>query len=704
MQQETTTVSSPGAVTILHLHANSPSGTQAHLAACFDYISSDGSVIGQWDLACVSETRGGSYAQFFGFTLTQDSEVTLTLESNDADTYLYLRRGDIASGEATHENDDHEGSTSVSRIQATLTAGSYTIETTTYGEGETGSFTLTTTVDNLLSVNVSRAAGSENAAVRPGSPVSLTATFSRPVSGFTVDDITIGNGAAGSFAGSGAVYTFDVTPNDIGEVTLEIAAGAAEDADGERNTPVLRFSLGITYDDDGDGGISTTEVIAAIGDYFDGDITTAQVIEIIQLYFAEPGGTTGPGSDCSRTLPSDGSTSGQWASGCDSEAREGSYARFYSFTLTQDSRVTLTLESNEADTYLYLRQGDVTSGTVLYENNNHQGSTSRSQIQATLPAGTYTIEATTNSARETGSFSLTISRQPVGQTHAGDKAVLIAFFDATGGQDWARNAGWKSEAPLGQWYGVTVDAKGRVVRLSLSTNGLVGEIPVELGSFANLTWLEIGGNQLTGEIPEELGSFANLTWLEIGGNQLTGEIPEELGSFANLTSLEIGGNQLTGEIPGELGSLANLTSLSLYNNQLTGEIPEELGSLANLTSLYLAGNQLTGCIPEGLREVSGNDIARLGLPDCGSDCSQILSSDGSTRGQWASGCDSETREGSYARFYSFTLTQDSRVTLTLESNEADTYLYLRQGDATSGTVLYENDNYQGSTSRSHCLT
>ena len=147
---------------------------------------------------------------------------------------------------------------------------------------------LTITVGALPTVSVSRAAGSEDAKVRPGSPVSLTATFSRPVSGFAIDDIIVGNGAAGNFAGSGAIYTFDVTPDDIGEVTVDISAGVAEDADGNGNAAAPRFSLGIPYDDDGDGGISKREAIAAVRDYFSGGITKAQTIAVIRLYFASP--------------------------------------------------------------------------------------------------------------------------------------------------------------------------------------------------------------------------------------------------------------------------------------------------------------------------------------------------------------------------------------------------------------------------------
>ena len=178
-----------------------------------------------------------------------------------------------------------------------LAAGTHTVEATTYNAAETGSFTLTvgglgaatpTTVDpgQEPAVSVSRVAGSENTEVKPGSTVSLTATFSEPVSGFTVDDISVGKGTVGNFAGSGAVYTFDVTPNDIGEVTVDISAGVAEDTDGNGNTAAPRFSLGITYDDDGDGDINKAEAIGAIRDYFSGGITKAQAIAVIRLYFA----------------------------------------------------------------------------------------------------------------------------------------------------------------------------------------------------------------------------------------------------------------------------------------------------------------------------------------------------------------------------------------------------------------------------------
>ena len=85
---------------------------------------------------------GRGYARYYGITVEQGSQVTIDLESSE-DTYLYLRRGDARSGTVLHENDDVASGNTDSQISETLSAGSYTIEATTYSAGTAGSFTLT---------------------------------------------------------------------------------------------------------------------------------------------------------------------------------------------------------------------------------------------------------------------------------------------------------------------------------------------------------------------------------------------------------------------------------------------------------------------------------------------------------------------------------------------------------------------------------
>ena len=291
----------------------------------------------------------------------------------------------------------------------------------------------TTAQQGPPSVSISASA---NVQVRLNSPVSVTVTFSEPVSGFTVDDITVVNGTASSFSGSDgdAVYTFDVTPNSLGEVTVDIAAGVATDSDGAGNTPAPRLSLGIPYDFDGNGGISRAEThrchqTTTLAATSPGLRRFAVIRSLLLRANAEPG--PGPSDDCIQTVSSDGTLNGQWASGCDSETRSGSHARYYTFTLDASSQVTIRLESSAANTHLYLRRGDATSGTALHENDDHEGSISVSQIQETLAADTYTVEATTYAAGSTGSFTLSISG--LSGTTPTDPALLRYAAEKAGG-------------------------------------------------------------------------------------------------------------------------------------------------------------------------------------------------------------------------------------------------------------------------------
>ena len=41
-----------------------------------------------------------------------------------------------------------------------------------------------------------------------------------------------------------------------------------------------------------------------------------------------------------------------------------------------------------------------------------------------------------------------------------DRVALVALYESTEGESWAMNANWLSDAPIGEWHGVTVDHSG----------------------------------------------------------------------------------------------------------------------------------------------------------------------------------------------------------------------------------------------------
>ncbi|NIM10668.1 MAG: hypothetical protein GTO45_01645 [Candidatus Aminicenantes bacterium] len=184
---------------------------------------------------------------------------------------------------------------------------------------------------------------------------------------------------------------------------------------------------------------------------------------------------------------------------------------------------------------------------------------------------------------------------------ASERAALIAFYNATKGDNWFDNEGWKTP-PLhsdgfampgteNNWYGIWV-SENHVNEIRLSSNHLLGRIPPRLGNLGNLQELSLQFNWLSGGIPPELGNLGNLLWLNLGVNQLSGSIPPELGNLGNLQWLNLGPNQLSGGIPPELGNLGNLESLSLSSNRLSGNIPTSLTNLTNLSYLAILKNCL----------------------------------------------------------------------------------------------------------------
>ena len=116
--------------------------------------------------------------------------------------------------------------------------------------------------------------------------------------------------------------------------------------------------------------------------------------------------------------------------------------------------------------------------------------------------------------------SLLLAAEARTQDLAADRAALVALYNATDGPNWINNRNWLSDKPLDQWYGVTVQ-NGRVTRLFLHENQLMGPIPSALGNLAKLESLQISSNRLTGTIPAELSNLANLEWLYLDSNQLT---------------------------------------------------------------------------------------------------------------------------------------------------------------------------------------
>ena len=239
--------------------------------------------------------------------------------------------------------------------------------------------------------------------------------------------------------------------------------------------------------------------------------------------------------------------------------------------------------------------------------------------------GTATITAAAGEAK--ASCVITV----IPSAYETERAALIAIYNATGGNSWERSDNWCSDKPIGQWYGVHTNIKGRVDEIDLHGN-ITGQIPPEIGDLTELTRLSISNSLLPdnsdyGPLPTEIGNLKKLKALVLQGYPLSGKIPESLYDLTSLWQLIIErpghmdeqqispsirklhnlqrcilrNMNLTGNLTPEFGHLFNLTELSLQGNNLSGAIPSEWGGLVNLGDCELIGNKLSGPLPQSLR-------------------------------------------------------------------------------------------------------
>lgn len=144
----------------------------------------------------------------------------------------------------------------------------------------------------------------------------------------------------------------------------------------------------------------------------------------------------------------------------------------------------------------------------------------------------------------------------------------MILYERTGGADWTENANWGTEFGIKYWFGVAVDEEGRVIKLELVGNGLVGALPSELQHLSALEYLDLSGNALEGQIPAELGKLGALTLLWLFDNHLTGPIPHELGKIGTLRSVFMYQNRmLTGR--GAFKKIIDETTDESCNVELT---------------------------------------------------------------------------------------------------------------------------------------
>ncbi|MDR2423947.1 MAG: hypothetical protein LBD59_04385 [Prevotellaceae bacterium] len=238
-----------------------------------------------------------------------------------------------------------------------------------------------------------------------------------------------------------------------------------------------------------------------------------------------------------------------------------------------------------------------------------------------------------------------------------DSLTLVRFYEATDGDNWTVNDGWKT-SKLEDWHGITVE-NDRIVGVKFENNnlrgaidelknlknidtlsivserGVTGSFPVEFTQLPNLRYLNLTGLSIAGNIPVEIAGMSSLKTLILSSNPLLNRsvpVPVEIGQLVGLTTLALDSMKVSDTVvfaglknleylsldscgldtgfPPSILEMTNLKYLSLNNNMLDSRLPADLSQLTNLETLILSNNSFTGAIPQ---ELTGLNLQTLRL-------------------------------------------------------------------------------------------
>ena len=137
--------------------------------------------------------------------------------------------GASAALSASSDVTDGSGLASVTAT-ANATAGGYNVTASATGVSDV-TFGLTNTDAVAPTVTLT----TSTTEVAPGETFEVTATFSEPVTGFTMSDVAVNHGSVVALTGSGALYTITLRSSGSGNIGVSIAAGVAQDVSGNGN-------------------------------------------------------------------------------------------------------------------------------------------------------------------------------------------------------------------------------------------------------------------------------------------------------------------------------------------------------------------------------------------------------------------------------------------------------------------------------------
>lgn len=262
-------------------------------------------------------------------------------------------------------------------------------------------------------------------------------------------------------------------------------------------------------------------------------------------------------------------------------------------------------------------------------------------------------EITVTETTGNNSVTLTVNQAEGQPSRYTDSLALVAIYNASNGANWKSDRVWDLSKAMddadGKWYGVTLNAEGRVSALKLLKATITEEwtIPAEIGNLTEITDLRFIDCKVAGTFPTVLYNLTKLVSLYLTNNTVAftlsadmakwtelkdlyidqnanvqGSLPKEIGTMTKLANINISKTSVSGAIPAEMSGCSALLNLMAYstninaipdnwdqwpalkiiqlydNAGLTGTLPASVGNATKLTSVWFYGCNFTGNVPE----------------------------------------------------------------------------------------------------------
>lgn len=182
-----------------------------------------------------------------------------------------------------------------------------------------------------------------------------------------------------------------------------------------------------------------------------------------------------------------------------------------------------------------------------------------------------------------------------------ERQALIELYQATGGDDWVRNDGWRGpEGSECDWFGIRCEANAvgdaTVDWIRLPGNNLRGSLPPTVTDLSNLNALYLPDNLVRGTLEFANASWPSLTTIDLANNDITAW--QDPVALPGLRGLRLDNNRLKILPAAVLEGMPGLVGLTAANNGLESLDPV-VENLTGLERLDLTGNRLNGRIPRG---------------------------------------------------------------------------------------------------------